>query len=38
VPCSLVEIDRCFGGAHHHDDGGSKHLWKVRQFLPDYTV
>jgi hypothetical protein len=26
VPCSLVEIDRCFGGAHHHDDGGSKHL------------
>jgi hypothetical protein len=33
VLCSLVEIDRCFGGAYcvHHKgndclDGGSKHL------------
>jgi hypothetical protein len=43
---SLVEIDWCFKGAYclHreddvcHDDGGSKHLWNVNQFVPDYVV
>jgi hypothetical protein len=32
VPCSLVEVNWCFGGAcclHQGDDGGSKHLWNV---------
>jgi hypothetical protein len=45
VPCSLVEIHRCFRGAYclHHQndrphDGGSKHFWNVFQFLRDYTV
>jgi hypothetical protein len=30
VPCSMVEIDRRFKGAHC--------LWNVAQFLPDYTT
>jgi hypothetical protein len=43
VTCRLVEIDRRFRGTyylHHHgydrpEDGRSKHLWNVGQFLPD---
>jgi hypothetical protein len=27
APCNLID---------HPDDGGSKHLWNVSQFLPDY--
>jgi hypothetical protein len=23
---------------YHPEDGGSKHLWNVSQFLPDHTV
>jgi hypothetical protein len=49
APCSLVETDRRFRGAHclhHHGDewvlrpngGGSKHLWNISQFLPDYMA
>jgi hypothetical protein len=42
APCSLVEMDQRFRGAYcpyyHGDDGGSKHLWNVGQFLPDYTA
>jgi hypothetical protein len=45
VPYSLAEIDRHFKEAYcpHHqddrlDDGGSKYVWKVSQFLPDYTA
>jgi hypothetical protein len=30
VPCSLVNIDQCFRG--------TKLLWNVSQYLPDYTV
>jgi hypothetical protein len=29
VPCSLT---------HRPDDGGSKHLWNVGKFLPDYMA
>jgi hypothetical protein len=42
APCSLVGIDRPFKGAYcllYHsgksDDGGSKLLWNVGQYLPD---
>jgi hypothetical protein len=38
APCRLLDIDRRFRGAHNPDDGGSKHLWNVGQFLPDYTA
>jgi hypothetical protein len=43
APYSLVEIYRRFKGTcclHHHrpDDGGSKDLWNVDKFLPDYTA
>jgi hypothetical protein len=38
APCSLVEIDRRFRYAYFRDDRGSKHIWNVDQFLPDYTV
>jgi hypothetical protein len=42
APCSLVEIGRRSTGAyylHHGPDGrGSKYLWNVGQFLPDYTA
>jgi hypothetical protein len=24
--------------SHHHDDGGSKHLWNNGLFLPDYMA
>jgi hypothetical protein len=43
--CSLVEIYRRYTGAftHHHqgdsgrrDDGGSKHLRNIDQFIPHY--
>jgi hypothetical protein len=40
APCSLVKTDGSFRGAYclHHcpDDGGSKHLWNIGQFLSDY--
>jgi hypothetical protein len=29
APCSMVDIDRSFRGAHRPDDGGSKLLWNV---------
>jgi hypothetical protein len=49
APSSLVEIGRRFRGAYclHHqgdvsthrpEDGGSKHLWNVGQFLRDHTA
>jgi hypothetical protein len=44
APCSLVEVYRRFRNAcylHHQDDPddwGSKYLWNVAEFLPDYTV
>jgi hypothetical protein len=43
APYCLVESDRRFIGAyclHYHrpDDGSSKHLWNVGQFLWDYTA
>jgi hypothetical protein len=45
VWCSLVEIDRRFRCAYflhsddrRPDDGGSKHLWNVYKFLPEYTT
>jgi hypothetical protein len=42
APCSLLEIDRRFRGAcclHDRcDDGGSKHLWNIGQFLRDCTA
>jgi hypothetical protein len=33
APCSLVETGRHFSCP---DDGGSKYLWNIGQFLPDY--
>jgi hypothetical protein len=36
--CSLVEINWCFKGAYCPHDGGSKNLWNVSQFLPNYTL
>jgi hypothetical protein len=38
APCSLVEIYHSFRGDDRLDDGGSKDLWNVGKFLPDYTV
>jgi hypothetical protein len=42
APCSLVDTDRHFRGAyclqHRTDNGGSKVLWNVGQYLPDYTA
>jgi hypothetical protein len=42
APCSLADADRCFKGdyclQHRPDEGGSKRLRNVGQFLPDYTV
>jgi hypothetical protein len=45
APYSLVEIYRRFRGVYclfhqgdDDDDGGSKHLWNVGEFLPDYTA
>jgi hypothetical protein len=42
VPCGMVEHDWHFRGAYclHHlpDEGGSKHLWNVGQYLPDYMA
>jgi hypothetical protein len=40
APCSLVDTDRLFRGAYCHcpDDGGSKFLWDVGQYLPEYTA
>jgi hypothetical protein len=32
APCSLVDIDL------HIDAGGSKLLWNVRQYLPNYAA
>jgi hypothetical protein len=32
-PCSPLDTDRHFRG-----DGGSKHLWNVGQYRPDYTA
>jgi hypothetical protein len=42
APCSLV-VYRRFRGAcclYHQgdDDGGSKSLWNIGKFLPDYTA
>jgi hypothetical protein len=38
--CNHAEIDRRFRGAYcdSSDDGGSKHLCNVDQFLQDYTT
>jgi hypothetical protein len=43
--CSLAEIEKRFTraiihhqGNHRSDDGGSKHLWNVSQFLRDYMA
>jgi hypothetical protein len=40
--CSLVDTDRSFIRIyclyHRPDDGGSKHLWSVYQYLSDYTT
>jgi hypothetical protein len=40
--CNPVETDRRFRGAYclHHqgDNGGSKHLRNIGQFVPNYTV
>jgi hypothetical protein len=36
APWSLAETDRRFRDAP--DDGGSKHLWNVSQFLRGYTA
>jgi hypothetical protein len=41
APCSLVDINRRFTWAQamsHPDDGGSKNLWNVLQYLSDCTV
>jgi hypothetical protein len=42
VLCSLIEIDLHFRGAYclhfQHDDGGSKHLRNIIQFLSDYMA
>jgi hypothetical protein len=45
APCSLAHIDQRFTEAYwlrHQGDeiipGGSKHLWNVGQYLPDYTA
>jgi hypothetical protein len=40
VPFSPVHIDKRFGGDywHHHQGGGNKLLWTIRQYLPDYMV
>jgi hypothetical protein len=43
APGTVVEIDQHFRGAYyiHHqgdDDGGSKYLWRVSQFLRDCTA
>jgi hypothetical protein len=41
APCRLVETYRRFRGAcliAFTDDGGSKHLWNVGQFLKDYKT
>jgi hypothetical protein len=37
APCSLVEID-VLDLLTHRPYRGSKHLWNIGQFLPDYTV
>jgi hypothetical protein len=41
MPCSLVKTERrvtCVYFLHQGDDGGSRHLWNVSQFLPDYET
>jgi hypothetical protein len=43
VPCSHVEVDRCFRVAyclhrHRHDEGGSTPLCNVGQLQRDYTA
>jgi hypothetical protein len=41
---SILYLCECSSGCllgfctHHHDDGGSKVLWNVGEFLPDYTA
>jgi hypothetical protein len=34
----LQRLQNNNGPGDHLDDGGSKHLWQVSQYLPDYTV
>jgi hypothetical protein len=36
--CSLINIDRRFSGVYYPDDGGSKHVLYVGQYLADYTA
>jgi hypothetical protein len=38
APCSVVNIDRCFREAYCPDDGGSKILQNVGEYLPEYTT
>jgi hypothetical protein len=41
IPCSTVVVDRRFRVFSVHnqgDDGGSKLLWNVGQYLPHYTL
>jgi hypothetical protein len=40
APCSLVEADRRFWGAHclHHQDNRRSRHWNVGKFLLDYTT
>jgi hypothetical protein len=40
-PCSLVEVDRRFGGVyclHHQGNGGSTHLWDIGVLQRDYRA